>query len=136
VESVTPEWDRAVPETFTATLTRSPWYMAWYQTFPPKQIAAVIARQDGRLVGLLPMSRIRTDARGLFFCQATNFARGDYQPPVISSDADPEVLPRLLDASFIGSRAFPRSTSPRESCRLICHPEAWRSWSRSSRLRG
>lgn len=100
VESVASEWDRAVPETFTAALTRSPWYMAWYETFPPKQIVAVTAREEGRLVGLLPMSRIKTDARGLYFSQATNFARGDYQPPIIASGADPEVLPRLLDASL------------------------------------
>lgn len=100
LESVASEWDRAVPETFTATLTRSPWYVACYQTFPPQQVVAVAARKGGQLVGLLPMARIRTDARGLFFCQATNFARGDYQPPIVASDADPEVLSGLLDAAL------------------------------------
>ena len=100
LESVAAEWDQAAPETFTAALTRSSWYLAWQQTFPPKQIVAVTARQEGQLVGLLPMSLVRTDARGLYFCQATNFARGDYQPPIIAVGAGPEVLPALLDATL------------------------------------
>ena len=100
LESVAAEWDQAAPETFTAALTRSSWYLAWQQTFPPKQIVAVTARQEGRLVGLLPMSLVRTDARGLYFCQATNFAQGDYQPPIIAVGAGPGVLPALLDATL------------------------------------
>jgi CelD/BcsL family acetyltransferase involved in cellulose biosynthesis len=100
LESIAAEWDQAVPESFTAALTRSSWYLAWQQSFPPKQIVGVTARQDGRLVGLLPMSLVKTDARGLYFCQATNFARGDYQPPIIASGAGPDVLPALLDAAL------------------------------------
>jgi CelD/BcsL family acetyltransferase involved in cellulose biosynthesis len=106
LESIAAEWDQAVPESFSAALTRSSWYLAWQQSFPPKQIVAVTARENGRLVGLLPMSLVRTDARGLYFCQATNFARGDYQPPIIASGARPEVLPALIDAAleYFGKR--------------------------------
>ena len=100
LESIAAEWDRAVPESFTAALTRSSWFLAWQQSFPPKQVVGVAARENGRLVGLLPMSIVKTDARGLYFCQATNFARGDYQPPILASGAGPEVLPALLDAAL------------------------------------
>jgi CelD/BcsL family acetyltransferase involved in cellulose biosynthesis len=100
LESIAAEWDQAVPESFTATLTRSSWFLAWQQSFQPKQVVGVLARENGRLVGLLPMSLVKTDARGLYFCQATNFARGDYQPPIVASGAGAGVLPALLDAAL------------------------------------
>jgi CelD/BcsL family acetyltransferase involved in cellulose biosynthesis len=98
LESIAAEWDEAIPRSFTTTLSQSSWYLAWLQSFPPKRSVAAVARQHGRLVGLLPMALVKTDARGLYFRQATTFASGDYQSPVIASEAGPEVLPALIDA--------------------------------------
>jgi CelD/BcsL family acetyltransferase involved in cellulose biosynthesis len=113
VESIAAEWDEAIPQTFTAALSQSSWYLAWQQAFPPKRLVAVVARENSRLVGLLPMSLVRTDARGLYFCQATTFAGGDYQSPVIASGAGPDVLPALLDAAldYFGRRIVYRFAS-------------------------
>ncbi len=113
VESIAAEWDEAIPQSFTAALSQSSWYFAWQQAFPPKRIVVIVARKDNRLVGLLPMSLVKTDARGLYFCQATTFAGGDYQSPVIATGAGPEVLPALLDAAldYFGRRIVYRFAS-------------------------
>lgn len=113
IESVAAEWDEALPQSFTAALSQSSWYLAWQQAFPPKRAVAVVAREGNRLVGLLPMALVKTDARGLYFRQATTYAGGDYQSPVIASGAGPEVLPALLDASleYFGRRIVYRFAS-------------------------
>jgi CelD/BcsL family acetyltransferase involved in cellulose biosynthesis len=113
VESIAAEWDEAIPKSFTTALSQSSWYMAWQQSFPPKRAVVVVARQDNRLVGLLPMALVKTDARGLYFRQATTFSGGDYQSPVIASGAGSEVLPALLDASleYFGRRIVYRFAS-------------------------
>jgi CelD/BcsL family acetyltransferase involved in cellulose biosynthesis len=113
IESIAAEWDEAIPQSFTAALSQSSWYLAWQQAFPPKRAVAVVARQDNRLVGLLPMALVKTDARGLYFRQATTYAGGDYQSPVIASGSGAEVLPALLDASleYFGRRIVYRFAS-------------------------
>src|ERR1700742_4685161 len=85
LESIAAEWDEAVPQSFTTTLSQSSWYLAWQLSFPPKRAVALVARQNGRLVGLLPMALVRTDSRGLYFNQATTFSGGDYQSPIVAS---------------------------------------------------
>lgn len=54
------------------------------------------------MVGLLPVIRMRTDARGFFFSRASPPAPGisDYQCPVVIADAAAEALPALWDAQI------------------------------------
>lgn len=113
IESVAAEWDAAVPQSFTAALSQASWYLAWQETFPPLRAVAFVARQDGRLIGLLPMALVKTDARGLFFRQASTFAGGDYQSPVVAQGSGPEVLSALLDAAleYFGRRIVYRFAS-------------------------
>lgn len=94
------EWDKAVPESFQATLSRSAWYFAWRDAFSVKESVIVTARDDGRLVGVLPISKIRTDARGLFFPQITTYTGADYQAPVIAEGAANDILPCMVDAAI------------------------------------
>lgn len=99
-EDFAEEWNAAVPCSFAATLSQPAWYFAWQDTFPARKSIIIAAREDGRLVGVLPLSRVRTDARGLYFPQITNFTGGDYQLPVVSTGASPLVLPMMLDAAI------------------------------------
>jgi CelD/BcsL family acetyltransferase involved in cellulose biosynthesis len=99
-ERIAEEWNAAVPHSFAATFSQPAWYFAWEDAFPPRESIIVTARESGRLVGILPLSRVRTDARGLYFPQITNFMGGDYQLPVVSSGANPHVLPMMLDAAL------------------------------------
>lgn len=100
------EWDETVPTSFAATLSQSAWYFAWHDVFAPKTRIIVTAREGNRLVGILPLSKIRTDLRGLYFPQVTTFTGGDYQLPVIASDAGVDVLPKMVDAAveYFGKR--------------------------------
>lgn len=106
IKSLAEEWDAAIPASFTAALSQSAWYLAYQESFPTKRFVVVIARLSGRIVGLLPLSLERTDARGLFFSHVTTFARGDYQPPIADPALADEILPRLVDAAIrhFGSR--------------------------------
>lgn len=99
-EQIAEEWDAAVPRSFAATLSQPAWYFAWREAFPSGRSIIVTAREGGRLVGVLPLSRVRTDARGLYFPQITNFTGADYQVPVVSTEASPFTLPMMLDAAM------------------------------------
>jgi CelD/BcsL family acetyltransferase involved in cellulose biosynthesis len=99
-QALSEEWDAAVPQSYAAVLSRSPWYFAWRDAFPQKRSVVITARQDGRLVGVLPITRIRTDARGFYFSQVTTFTGGDYQLPVLATDASPDVLTAMIDAAI------------------------------------
>lgn len=98
--AIAEEWDAAVPAAFTRTLSQSAWYFAWKAAFKPKRSVLVTARENKRLVGLVPLSELRTDLRGLYFSQITNFTGGDYQAPVLADGACDAVLPALLDAAI------------------------------------
>lgn len=93
------EWDAAIPASFTATLGKSSWYLAYQEVFPTKRFVVVVARLKGQIVGLLPLAVERTDARGLYLSHVTTFARGDYQPPIVQPVAAELVLPAMLDAA-------------------------------------
>jgi CelD/BcsL family acetyltransferase involved in cellulose biosynthesis len=79
--------------------SRSAWHLAWVDAFAPEGITVVTARESGRLVGLLPLSRTRTDARGLYFRQIAPIARADYQPPLAAPESAVEAVPAMLDAA-------------------------------------
>ena len=59
----------------------------------------ITAREGDRLIGVLPLSRTRTDARGMYFRQVAPIARADYQPPVVVPELAAEALPAMLDAA-------------------------------------
>jgi CelD/BcsL family acetyltransferase involved in cellulose biosynthesis len=100
VESLADEWDVLVGNSFTASFGQSAWYLAWLDAFPYRNIAVITARQGGRLVGLLPLARVRTDVRGLYFTNLSPIARGNYEAPIVQPDLAAEVLPAMLDAAI------------------------------------
>jgi CelD/BcsL family acetyltransferase involved in cellulose biosynthesis len=99
IEVLTAEWDLLVGDSYTAAFSRPYWYLAWIDAFQPKRIAIVTARDDNHLIGVIPLARLRTDERGLFFTLVAPFARGDYQPPIVDPKMAPVALPAMLDAA-------------------------------------
>jgi CelD/BcsL family acetyltransferase involved in cellulose biosynthesis len=100
LEAIAKEWENLVGDSFAMAFSQPAWYMAWLEAFPPQKIAVVTAREGGRLIGVLPLARFRTDARGLYFTEVAPMARGDYQPPVVAPESAAEALPAMLDAAF------------------------------------
>lgn len=99
-DRIAEEWDAAVPISFTTTLSQSAWYFAWRDAFPPEKAVIITARENGRLVGVLPLSRTRSDARGLYFSRITTFTGGDYHSPVVAAGAGAGVLTAMVDAAL------------------------------------
>lgn len=99
LEKIAPEWERLLGDSFAAAFSQPAWYLAWMDAFAPSNVAVVTAREGERLIGVLPLSRTRTDARGLYFHQVAPIARGDYQPPVVEPEFAAEALPAMLDAA-------------------------------------
>ena len=99
LEKIAPEWGRLVTDSFAAVFSQPAWYLAWLDAFAPANIAVVTAREGERLIGVLPLSRTRTDARGLYFRQVAPIARGDYMPPIVEPEHVAEALPAMLDAA-------------------------------------
>src|ERR1700730_5749465 len=97
LEALTDEWDALVGDSYTAAFSRPFWYLAWLDAFPGGRIAVITAREDNRLVGVLPLARFRTDARGLYFRLVAPLARGDYQPPIVAPDVLTMALPAMLE---------------------------------------
>jgi CelD/BcsL family acetyltransferase involved in cellulose biosynthesis len=100
IKAFAKEWDAAIPLSFTAALGQSAWYLSFQEVFPTKEFVLVVAREGGRIVGLLPLALERTDARGLYFSQVTTFARGDYQPPIADPAHAETALPAMIDAAI------------------------------------
>ncbi len=100
LESIAPEWEALVGNSFATAFSGPAWYSAWLDAFETQKIAFVTARAVGRLVGVLPLARFRTDARGLYFTEVAPIARGDYQPPIVAPEYAEEALPAMLDAAF------------------------------------
>jgi len=101
IESLAEEWDRLVEGSEGAAFSCPAWYLAWIDAFRPKEIAMITARQEGRLAGVLPLGRVRTDARGLYFRLLSPFAVGDYQPPIVDPQIASAALRTMLDAAFV-----------------------------------
>ncbi|HEY2842785.1 MAG TPA: hypothetical protein VGJ09_04010, partial [Bryobacteraceae bacterium] len=100
LETIAQEWQDLAGDSFAAAFSGPAWYAAWLDAFEPQKIAIVTAREGNRLVGLLPLARFRTDARGLYFTEVAPFARGDYQPPLVLPEYAAAALPLMLDAAF------------------------------------
>src|ERR1700742_3651689 len=93
IESIAGEWEQLVGETFTAEFSSPGWLLAAIDAFPRKKIAVITARENGRLVGVLALSRIRTDPRGLYLSLVSPPARGDYNALIVQPEMAAEVLP-------------------------------------------
>jgi CelD/BcsL family acetyltransferase involved in cellulose biosynthesis len=99
VVEIADEWDVLVDNSEAAIYSCPSWYLAWIDAFSPKEICVISLRYGGRLVGVLPLARVRTDERGLFFRIVAPIARGDYQPLIIGPQVSSEGLASLLDAA-------------------------------------
>src|ERR1700730_2237685 len=100
IEELAEEWQSLLGDTSAAAFSSPYWYLAWIDAFPPKRIAIVTAREGDRLVGVLPLGRLRTDARGLYFSLVGPLARGDYYVPIVEPDHAAIALPAMLDAAL------------------------------------
>ncbi len=97
--ALAPEWEELIGNSFASIFCHPGWYQAYLDGFSVGRVAIVTAREHNRLVGVLPLARVRADAGGLYFRQIMPFARGDYQPPIVAPGRGPTVLPRMLDAA-------------------------------------
>jgi CelD/BcsL family acetyltransferase involved in cellulose biosynthesis len=57
------EWDELVDETGVNPFLRPGWEKAWWRYFGKGKLQILAARQDGRLVGVLPVSNFRGELR-------------------------------------------------------------------------
>ncbi|MCW5965855.1 MAG: GNAT family N-acetyltransferase [Bryobacterales bacterium] len=94
------EWENLIRGSMAEVFSHPAWYNAYRVAEGIREIGIVCARQNGELVGLLPLARCRNDYRGLFFPVVAPFARGDFQPPIIRPDLVAELLPQLLDKAI------------------------------------
>jgi CelD/BcsL family acetyltransferase involved in cellulose biosynthesis len=94
------EWEVLAGHTFTSVFQQPAWFEAWLDVYPPSKVAVVTARDGGRLVGVLPLGKVRNDARGMYLSQVTLFAQSDYQPLLVAPEYLEAVLPQLLDKAF------------------------------------
>lgn len=102
LEALAPEWDALLQEVQDPCVFQTlPWLQAWLDVYDPGRIVILTARRQGQLVGVLPMIRQRTDARGLYLTRVAPLAPGisDYQSPLVAAGQDAEVLPALWDAA-------------------------------------
>ena len=99
LETIAPEWERLVEGSFSSAFSQPAWHRAWVDTYQPDNVAVITARDNGRLIGVIPLSRTRTDAKGLYLRQVALIARGDYLPLVVVPEAAAEALPAMLDAA-------------------------------------
>ena len=102
IEEIAGEWDQLVAKTEAAVFTSPGWYVAWADAFQPRDrdLSVITARQDGRLIGVLPLSRTRTDARGLYLPLVAPLGYGDYNPPIVDPAAAAVALPQMLELAF------------------------------------
>lgn len=100
IESIAAEWESLVGDPFTAAFSRPGFFLAALDAFPDRKVVVITARVGPRLVGVLPVGRIRTDARGLFFSLVTPVARGDYNAPIVAPELAAVVLPAMLERAF------------------------------------
>jgi CelD/BcsL family acetyltransferase involved in cellulose biosynthesis len=101
IESIAREWEALVGDSSgAAAFSRPGWFLAALDAFPARRVVVITARAGDRLIGVLPLARTRTDARGLFLTLVTPPARGDYNAPIVSPEFAPEALPAMLESAF------------------------------------
>ncbi len=100
IHALANDWEALVGDSYTRSFAQPAWHLAAIDAFPRRDIAVAAARENGRLLGVLPFCRIPTDARGLYFTLIGPPGRGDYQPLVADSQRAPDALPAMLEAAF------------------------------------
>lgn len=100
IEALASEWDSLVGDSYTTAFSQTAWHLAWLDAFTARDVTVITARENGRLVGVLPQARIRSDARGMYFSLVTPFAWGDYVPPIVDPQVAAVALPAMLEAAF------------------------------------
>ncbi len=100
IETLSAEWQSLIEGSEAEVLASPRWYQAHLAAYPVKKVALVCARDGGRLVGVMPFGRLRTDARGLYLPLVTPFAIADYQPLALDPPRAQEILPPMLDAAI------------------------------------
>jgi CelD/BcsL family acetyltransferase involved in cellulose biosynthesis len=100
IESMADEWEALVGDSSTAVFSRPGWFLAALDAFPARRVVVISARAGDRLVGVLPLTRMRTDARGLFLTLVTPPARGDYNAPIVSPEFAAVALPAMIESAF------------------------------------
>jgi CelD/BcsL family acetyltransferase involved in cellulose biosynthesis len=102
IDRMADEWNALAERTNASTFSRPEWFIAWTDTFTPKRLTTISAWAGDRLVGVLPLTRIRTDARGLYLNLLAPVASGntDYQSPIVDPVLASSALPMMLDAAF------------------------------------
>jgi len=96
------EWEELLAEVGFAAVFSSPsWHRAWLDAYGDQaEVAVLTARENGRLLGVMPMTRMRTDVKGLYFRRVSPLAPGitDYQPSLVVQKEAGRVLPLMWDA--------------------------------------
>lgn len=100
IQALTDEWTALAGDSFTSAFAQPGWHLAAIDAFPRRKITVITAREGDRLVGVLPLCRIPTDARGLYFNLVGPPGRGDYQAFVLDPPAAPQALPAMLEAAL------------------------------------
>lgn len=99
-EKLAAEWRQLIEGSEAEVLASPNWYEAHLAAYPVKKVVLVCARDNGRLVGVMPLGRLRTDFRGLYLPLVTPFAIADYQPLIVEPLRAQEILPPMLDAAI------------------------------------
>jgi CelD/BcsL family acetyltransferase involved in cellulose biosynthesis len=100
IESLANEWEELIGDSSTSVFSKPGWFLAALDTFPARRLVVITARSGDRLVGVLPLVRKRTDARGLYLTLVTPPARGDYNSPIVHPEFAHESLPAMLKSAF------------------------------------
>jgi CelD/BcsL family acetyltransferase involved in cellulose biosynthesis len=98
--TVAGEWEWLVRDSFTAAFSQPAWHLAAMDAFLRRDVAVITARDQGRLVGLMPLSCLRTGARGLYFNVVGPPGCGDYQPLVTDPKQPAAALLPMLKAAL------------------------------------
>ncbi|MCL4782684.1 MAG: GNAT family N-acetyltransferase [Bryobacterales bacterium] len=99
-EQLASDWRNLLEGSEAEVLASPAWYLSHLAANPVKKVAVVCARDGGRLVGVMPLGRMRTDFRGLFLPIVSQFAIADYQPLLADHLDAPRILPPMLDAAM------------------------------------
>ena len=100
IQALAGEWEALIAGSFAAVFAQPAWHLAAMDALPRRDLSVIAARENGRLVGVLPLARIPTDARGLYLTLIGPPGRGDYQPIVLDPDSTVDALPPMLEAAF------------------------------------
>ncbi|MCC7343257.1 MAG: hypothetical protein IT170_19395, partial [Bryobacterales bacterium] len=99
-EAIAAEWQQLIEGSEAEVLASPGWYQSHLAAYPVSNTAVICARDRGRLVGLMPLGRLRTDYRGLYLSVVASFAVADYQPLIVDASRAQEILPLMLDAAI------------------------------------